>query len=97
MSWTAKPTVKVKMARFTPRTRTAGMAKRSPGMHTARAERSGAIGNGIPQFSVNRLRRNAETPANMYWAREICPTKPVRTISEKASSMPTRLVAKATR
>ena len=43
----------------------------TPAAAATSADRSGAIGKGMPQEVENVLRMYAETPAKVSWAREI--------------------------
>lgn len=77
---TARPSVTT--ATGNPRIRSAGSPTTTPTTVATRAARIGAMGNGIPMSTVNRLSMNAPTPPRVNCASEIWPAKPVTTTCE---------------
>ena len=72
-SWMAIPPARVTMARFTPRTRNAGIPTSTPNTAATPAASRGAMGNGTPKRSASRERLNPPIPAMAIWASEIWP------------------------
>ena len=81
---------RVTTASWAPRMRSAGSPTITPATLAMPAATRSEIGNGRPVPISDSMR--PATPAKAVWAREICPTIPVSTTSDRAMSVLARLV-----
>ncbi len=87
----------VTIARLTPRTRSAGTAITMPATSATSVPTRIGQGNGQPRSVDSVETVNAEKPANVICASEICPTKPVRTTIDRQMTIPISELARAPR
>ena len=77
-------------AKFTPRTRNAGIAINVPNTAATNAPMIGPSGNGRSEKYFDK--KNPAVPAIAICAKEICPTKPTSTTSEREITIATKVL-----